>query len=307
MIANFFNKSKPEKGFVIIVLLLIYFIITLIFTEKFIYSASNLLSKGSLFIVLLLFVFIVDFIIKKNRLTKDNYFGILIVVILIGIFHNVVVSPKLIYANLFLLLAYRKIFSLHSGVSIKMKLFDAAFWVGVALLIYPLSAVFLILIYTGIIIYQKIELKNLVIPIIGVLIPVFLYYVYCLYVLDFQAFKNNLSIQTSLEFNHYLQNTFTVILPFLGVFMLISIISVSPKIIMVSNKLKLSWQLVVFQFFLALVVVILVSEKSGAEFLFVLFPAAVIIANYLQKNKSRIVRNLILYMLLLLSVISFLL
>jgi hypothetical protein len=77
-----------------------------------------------------------NFIISKNKLTLDNLYGLLIGVILLGTFYESLFSTNLLLSNIFLLLAFRKIYSLSSNLNTKIKLFDAAFWIGIASLIY---------------------------------------------------------------------------------------------------------------------------------------------------------------------------
>jgi len=70
---------------------------------------------------------------------------------------------------------------------------------------------------------------------------------------------------------------------------------------MVNNKLKSSWLLVLMHLVVALVVVQLAPIKNGSELFFLFFPGAIIIANFVQKEMSPILQNLILIMFLLAS------
>ena len=105
-------------------------------------------------------VLIVNFIVKKNSLTQDNSYVILIFVLLLGTFSETMFANSIVFASIGLLLGFRKIYSLRSGINTKQKLFDAGFWVGISTIIYSWSILYILLIYVGIIVFRKQSFKN---------------------------------------------------------------------------------------------------------------------------------------------------
>ena len=81
-------------------------------------------------------------------------------------------------SNFILLFAFRRIYSLRSGLRTKEKLFDGAFWIGVASWFYIWSLLFMVLVYVGIYIFRKADLRNAIIPLVGFVTPVFLSFTY---------------------------------------------------------------------------------------------------------------------------------
>jgi hypothetical protein len=307
MIANFFNKSKPVIVFTTIALLLMYYFISISqsYTEEF--SIHLLLKRTIFFIWCLLFLLIFKFIIDKNKLTEDNLYALFLVVIFLGTFSEALFSNYIIFSNVILLLSFRKIYSLRSGINTNIKLFDAAFWIGISTLIFSWSIFYLLLVYIGILMYQKVSLKNLLIPVIGVATPIFLYFTYNFYYDNLLNFYNKFNYEVNLDFEAY--NSMKLLLPivFLTVILLWSIIAVTTKIVSVSNSLKFSWNVLLGQLLISIVIVIVLPNKNGAEMFYLLFPIAIIITNFLQKNKSIILKNLILYLFLVISVSAYLL
>ena len=115
MIANFFNKTKPINTLFIIGLLFFIYIFSIArYLEEEI-TLYFVLKRMMNFLLLLVTVFTVNFIVRKNNLTKDNSYTILLFVILMGMFPFAVLQFKLLIVNLILLFAYRRIYSLRTS------------------------------------------------------------------------------------------------------------------------------------------------------------------------------------------------
>jgi len=302
MIANFFSKSKPVNIFNLVVLLFLYYTISFIFINNEVLLGWDFVIKISFFLLQIVGLIVVNFIINKNNLTQDNLYALLLFVLLLGSFPEAMFANKIVFSNLLLLISYRKIYSIKSGHNTTKKLFDAGFWIGVATIIYPLSIFYIALIFVAVLIYQKNYFKNLLIPIIGLATPLFLFFTYAFYIDKLELFLN--LFQFNLNFDFSIYNQLNILLPitFLITITLWSLVVVTPKIILVSNTLRMSWNVLINQLLIATVVVILSPNKNGSELFFVIFPCAIIIANFLQKNQSSNFKNLILYLFLLISI-----
>ena len=302
MIANFFNNSKPIKIFNITVLLFLGYVSSIFLNHSVAFSAVFLIKSAALFLLYILYLMIFKFIVEKNKLTKDNSYGLFIGVALLGIFSEVFFSYEILFSNIILLLSFRKTYSLRSVINTKSKLFDAAFWIGISTLIYAWSILYLLLIFVGIIIYRKVNLKNLLIPLIGFSTPIFIYFTYNFYFDMLPLFYNRFDYTINMNFVTY--NSLKLLIPitFLITILLWSIVMVTPKIISVSNHLKISWSVLLNHLIISAVIVVIAPIKNGAEFFYLLFPSAIIITNFLQKSKSRTFKNLILYLFLILAV-----
>lgn len=302
MIANFFNKTKPVNVFNVVVLLFVYYFISFFLQDSGEFSTYFLVERIGFVLLIILFLVIFKFIIEKNKLTKDNSYALLLGVLILGTFSEAIFSNYVIFSNIILLLSYRKIYSLRSGINTKMKLFDAAFWVGVATLIYSWSIFYILLIYIGIIIYRKISFKNLVIPVIGLATPIFIYFTYTLLYDNLTVFYSRFNYDASLVFVNYNSFKFLIPITFLITILLWSIVTITPKIISVSNKFKFSWNVLINHLIISLLIVVLSPIKNGSEMFYLVFPSAIIITNFLQKSKSSTFKNMVLYLFLIISV-----
>lgn len=302
MIVNFFKKSKPSHVAAVILLFFVFYISAVLLDDV---KEVSLLFILKNIVFLLLFVFLllyVNFIIKKNKLTKDNAYGLLIFVFLLGMFPKTMFSTAFLFANLFLLFGFRKIYGLKNGHAIKQKIFDAGLWIGVATLFYAWSGLFLLLVYLSIIIYRKIYLRNLLIPIIGFSVPVFLYFTWMFYNNDLPGFYNRFTLEYHLFFQLYHPLKLLIPITVLLTLLIWCVIFITPKIILISDKTKANWEVILNHLIISLAIVFCAPIKDGTEFLFLMFPSAIIITVFLQKDKSAIFKNLVLYLLLITAV-----
>jgi hypothetical protein len=302
MIANFFNKTKPATIFILVALLFVYYFTATFLLHSAELSFNFLIKRISFFIFIALLLLIVNFIVKKNKLTKDNSYALLLMVFLLGTFPEAMFSSNIVFANFALMLGFRKIYSLRTGVDTKLKLFDACFWIGVAILFYSWSIFYVLLVYLGMIIHQKLTVKNLFIPIVGFVTPVIIYFTYCLYFEDAAFFYNKFNYEINLDFSSYTSLKLLIPFIFLSITLLWSLLKVTPKVVSVRNNFKFSWDVLINHLLISAVIIVLAPTKNGSELFFLIFPSAVIVANLMHLIKSKILINAVLYGFLLISV-----
>lgn len=302
MIANFFNKTKPLIVFSIVILLFIYSLISTVLQVSDEFSILFLVENLGFFLLYILFLLLFKFIVEKNKLTRDNSYGLLLVVLILGTFSEAIFSNYIVFSNIVLLLSYRKIYSLRSEINTKMKLFDAGFWVGVATLLYSWSIFYMLFIYVGILIYKKGGLKNVLTPVIGLATPVFIYFTYQLYYDRLEVFYNRFNYDVNLNFSAYNSLRYLIPIAFLTIVLLWAIVKVTPKVVLISNRLKFSWNVVLNHLLISALIIVVSPIKNGSEMIYLIFPSAIIIANFLQRSESSIFKNLILYLFLIISV-----
>lgn len=296
MIANFFSKTKPSNIISILFLLCIFYIssyYTLDFTHI---TVSQIAEEFAIFSCWLLLLFFVYFIIRKNSLTKDNSYAILLYVLLIGFFSFSIHELSEVLSNLLLLMALRRVFSLEKKNRVKSKIFDAGLWIGLAFIFSPWAIFFLILVYIGMSLYKRMSISNLLLPILGAGTPIFLFYTCCLLINEVAFFENFFNISWSFDSTRYQNLKLLIPITFLISIVFWSVISCSPKILSRANKLKYSWILLINHLIIAALIVIFSPNKDGSEFVYAFFPVAVIITNYLETVRDNWFKEVILWL-----------
>jgi len=304
MLANFLGKSKPINFIILLSLFICLFLGTsfsLFYTDSFQFS-SLFKTVGFIGLYLIVFFFC-NFTISKNNLTLDNSYAFAIFTVLLSYLLPVITSFKTLVILMLYTLWLRKIYSLKSPNKITQKLFDSGFWLAILFILEPFSALFAVLIYAAIFLHQKPIINSLIAPILGFLTPLIIYAAYCFWFDKFFLFTNLFYLDSLNNFVFYSGNNLYWISVCIAVATIISIFLKSPKTFSINNSFKKSWILLLINITIVVFFALSIPEKNGTEFLFVLFPAAVIIANGLETVTNNLIKNLF-FILLLISAIT---
>ncbi|WP_111683174.1 DUF6427 family protein [Winogradskyella tangerina] len=305
MITSVFSKSKPINIIIVAVFILIVFVISnfaLLFNEL----DQSLKAVAKLFIAFFS-LFILDFIISKNTLTKKNSYAIMTFGLLFGMFPEALKHLELLCANLLVLFALRRLISLHSNLHVKKKLFDAGFWIMLATLFYFWAILFFALVIVALIYHSKNDIKNTIIPFVGLISVVLMLVAYNIIVHDTYVTGTNFQRYASLDFTVY--NSIDHILIFTILFTafiwtLIYFFRILPD---KNKKLRPSFFLIAWAAIIAILVAIIAPLKNGSEFLFLFVPFSIIMANYIEVISDSWFKEVFVTLLLIAPILSLLL
>lgn len=299
MITRFFSTSKPIHFVIIIILTFVVFMVTRINSFVGELSFLSLLKQFGFYAVVLTSIFALDFLVNKNNLTKKNSYKTLLFSLFIVILPETLQIDNLLISNLFILLAIRRIISLRSNINIKKKLFDAAFWIGIATLFYFWSILFFILIIAALIFYSISNFKNWIIPFIGLLTIVILLTSYSIILNnEFVVFSNYLDT-ISFDFT-----TYNVLNLIIGITVLVSLglwalLFYTRNL---KNKIRIqrpSHILIIVLFLISIVIILIAPNKNSSEFIFLFAPLSIIMANYIESIKENWFSEIFIWILIL--------
>ncbi|MBL4869318.1 MAG: hypothetical protein JKX72_00015 [Robiginitomaculum sp.] len=257
-------------------------------------------SIGIFALILILFS-VFNFIISKNKLTGDNTYAFFLFVISFGLIPNLIIDINSVFFYIILLLFFRKIYSLRKPKSIFIKLFDSALWLGVAFLLEPMSILYLVLIYGAIFLFLEYSIRTIVIPVLGFVTPVFLYFTYCFYTDQMMQFERLFVLNFDVNSNFYNTSFYTAVFSLFGIVTLLSVLLKSAKIFSVSNRFKRSWILLLLHLLLSIVFVVSLKTHNGTALIAVSIPTAIIIANWVQSIENKWFAEMVLLTLLIFS------
>ena len=282
MISSFFSKSKPIHFVVVITILLVVFITAKYFAIDDVFSLALIGKQATLFLVCVLSVFVLDFLASRNNLTQKNSYKILMYVLFIALFPETILNSKVLLANLFVLLALRRIISLRSKKEIKKKLFDAAFWISIAALLYFWAILFYILILAALFFYSVTDIKNWIIPIVGIatVLVISISFMIIANIDFFDHFKNLISI--SFDFTQLNSKRLIVAATLLLSYGTWALFYFIRHIKSRSKSYRPSFVLVIITVLVALLIIVVSPIKNGSEFVFLFAPLAIIMTNYLE-------------------------
>lgn len=296
MIATFFTKSNPTHYVFASIYLLGLFVVNLN------YNIFNFLIGSLALLLLLLAVLLSKFIISKNSLTKKSNYGIIAICFFIGLFmQQVLVFDDILIANVFLLLAIRKIYSIRTPISINKKVFDASFWILISSIFYIPTLYFFILLFIALTLYSHLNLKNIVVVIFAVISATT-----SLYLLETisSGYLHPIDFTNILFFDipsiYYISSFYETVFKFKWSIKLIIFFSFLTPLTLIfiwnkvikTNERRRTTTLVLLTIILS--TIIFINDLNSNAFAFLLFPVIIIFTSYMEQSKMTIVTNLVL-------------
>ncbi len=286
MISSIFGKTKPVNFIILLVFLFLFYWTVQFYLFDLTFTNIEIVPSLVVLATLLFSVFAIDFVVKRNKLTRNNSFAILYFTLLFVVFPETLGDSKAIFTSFFLLLAMRRLLSIKSLKNIKLKIFDAALWICVSSIFYEWAILFLFLVFAAIYIYDPKNIRNwLVIFSTGFCFFMILYAV--LVLLDDAAFLlEHYDFSIALEAIYPLR---------LGDSIKISIYAVLNIVLAFWTFIRLNkggmgkvvvMRLIALCFIIGLVVNLLLTSDNSNAIMITFFPSVVFMVNYLDSIKK---------------------
>lgn len=303
MITNFFKQAKPIHFVLISTFLLMVFIAAKIYVIKEPLTLQLFIKQAFYFLILLTSLFLLDFFASRNNLTKKNSYKLLMFGLFIAMLPETLLNSRMLMANFFILLALRRIISLRTHKDIKKKLFDAAFWISIATLLYFWAILFFVLIFSAMVFYSIISVKNWIVPLTGILAVIIIWV--------------STMMLLGLDFTDYFDEHMVYSLDFTGLNSARIIISMTILISYgawgsfyfikhlkeKSKNLRPSFNLVVVSSVIALFIILISPQKNGSEFIFLFAPLSIIMTNYLEVTREKWFKEALVWVLVLIPAV----
>ncbi len=276
----------------------------------FFFQSANygLLSKISGIILLLANVFLFDlFITSQEVVEKNNH----VPSFLLSIFLCYAISQNplhpMLFAQLLISASLWCFISVYKSTNAYSPIFNGAFCLSAATIIYPSFGLFMVLCFVCLITLRTFNLREWLLAIIGISLPYFFYFS-LLFLFDKDINQVVLNIVNSFHapsIPAYLKGSFLIN------FIVISIAAFSLIFFLiktVSNKIKSQKAFVIFlwMFIFSTPTWLIVSTGAAFSGLLSAMPLSVFCGIYLGSAKSRILAELLTWSLLILFVISML-
>lgn len=299
MITSIFKKSKPINLVIAFFLTMLATLIGYFKIETHALDFNALVRFGILFLASLLVLYIFNLISTKNKLTQSNSFEIIIFGLFLLLLPQTTTSIYIILSNIFLLVSLRRIISVTAQPNIKMKFFDAAFWITIAALFYSWAIIFIALIPIAILLFTENSLRLWLIPITAVIAALLVAYS-LLIVFNFDIIPHIIrGFTVSLNFENYNTLTFLIALTLLVSFGFWSSLFYIKNINNKKKAVRPAYYIILAAVTIAFIMVILSPTKTGSEFLFIMAPMAIIISNYIEIIREKWFKELFFLLLII--------
>ncbi len=269
---------------------------------------QNFPSIAEIIVVLILLfaaLFTTNFIAKKNALSKESAYTVLFYLLIIAAFPSVFNNLKLLCAQFFILLATRRLISLHTMKSSKEKLFDASLWVFVASLFYFWSILFIVLVYISILFHVARDYRAWFLPLLA-FVTVALLYFFCAYMwnpLWIDSIPQQAQYSTALNFNAS-KPADVIFLSYVAG----SVLATLALMITLTNRpllLHSSFKKVISAVVIGLCVYGFAPIKSNELLVFTATPMAIIFTSHIEAMTGKWQKEFLLFALLIGSVTAF--
>ena len=303
MLTSFFGKSTPLNFLALSIYIFAMGFVHFFFDPITVFDLKSIGLFLGVVAMLIFSVLLLDFTIRKNGLTQLNTYAVLIFSCSVAMLPGLAKEPLMVISSVCLLLALRRMFSLQSPKKSERKILDASLWIAMASVFYFWSFLLLLALYVCITIKPKTRVRDYLIPVVGV-VAVFLIATAYHFVMDdsFGWFIGWLG-DVSLDFSSYAQARMLVFITFMAAMLVWTIISKMVSITSGARKERPNHILQLYVLGCCLFLVLISSEKTGTEFLFLLPVAAMIISGYIEKKREIWFKEILLWIFVLLPVL----
>ncbi|WP_158962019.1 DUF6427 family protein [Myroides fluvii] len=287
MLASIFSKTRPINYIMLTLLIVTGYSLFVGLDSSIEWTTFEMIKRGAVLLLLLLMMYLSQFIVSRNRLVDDSAYVPLIFTSFLFVFPTSFENVKVIIASYFILLALRRILSLHSFKQSKEKLLDASLWICIASLFHFWSVLYFILLFYAIAFFGAKDYRNWIIPLVSFLGASIFLSLYLLireeHFVDWWAER----VQLSFDFM-YFDNIFQNIA--LAVFVSIALLYSVSQALAIKKKpynMQNTYKKIILSFLIGAVIYIISADKSNGLLLFTFFPLSILGANYIESIPQR--------------------
>lgn len=302
MLTSFFDKSKPLNGIVVALFMALIFVIAN-FRDNFLaFNLAIFLENLAVLLVFLLSVYVLNFIAKKNELTRRSAYKILFFAVFTTSFFALLNNTQVIFANLCILLAFRRILSLRSKKIMQKKVFDATFWICIASIFYFWSILFLVVVFAGILFYLP-KFKNWLIPLVAFLGVYLLNLSFHLVVYENIYGFSQWYEPMNFDFSNYRELSFLIPLSLILAMLIWTLGNYLRMLQKASISQRPSLNLVLFSLATSIAIAVFSPTKDGSELIFFFVPLSIIASTWFERKKDKLFKEILLGLLILMPLL----
>ncbi len=304
MITNIFSRSNPMNFLICIAILLLAFICVWLKAYQSEFDIAESTVYLSSFVLLAFSIFLIDFIVKKSNLNKSDNYAIILFTFFLLLIPETLLDFSVILSNLFVLLAFRRLVSLHSLIHSKQKILDASVWISIAAIFEFWSILFFILIFVSILIYGTNDFRNWFIPFVGFFAITIIVLLYA-FMIDYSLIEyvqNNAILVFNWESitERFQVYSSAIFLAITILFILFQILYIRNYLATVQNAIKK----VVALLAIGIIVYLFSDQKNNSLLLYSMAPLSMVGSNFINSLNRDWIKDASLYLLLILSAVS---
>jgi hypothetical protein len=288
MLTSLFRKSTPlNYGLVVIAATIFYFVYQIRHS-----GGHSTAGTIALLVIFLMSLFITNFVVKKNSISRDSVYTILFYLLFTLCFPALFGRPNLLLANLCLILAIRRLVSMHSFKATKEKIFDASFWICLAALFHFWCILFLGLVFISILFHVSRDYRNWVLPFLAIFCVGSAFMLYALVFdparVDFLVSRAHYSLSVDYFTDPHQRIALSAYASLAVLFLFWMIATLSNRPLMTQSAYKK----IVASFAIAAVIYLISPQKSNELLVFTIAPLSIMATAAVEYKHDRLRENL---------------
>jgi hypothetical protein len=267
-------------------------------------GSNPLISTIVAFIIIILILFLlVNFNTSVFFISERTYLPALIFVLLTSIFPNHQALNPVIPATVFLILAVRRIMASYKIQGTAFPFFDAGILISIGSMFYANFIWFGLLLIIGIAVLRTGNMKEILISIIGLVTPAFVYAgFYYVFGKDMNSLLSVVTFNLFAKEIHYSIPVITLIAMIIaGIVILISVSHLLSVINAKKIKSRKTFMLLFWTFFIAVSVAVLFKAVSIEIIYLAAVPCSYFLTHYFVFSRERILPEILLTIIFLLA------
>jgi hypothetical protein len=305
MITSLFRKSTPLNYALIIIAVVVFFFLYHTAHIKPGITVPEMIAKAGLLLVIFASLFTANFIVKKNTLSRDSAYTVLFYLLFLLFFPSLLDNPNLLLSNFFILLALRRLVSLHSPKSQKEKIFDASLWICIAALFHFWAIVFILLVFVSILFHVSRDYRNWTLPFMALFTSVVILLLYSFAFDESLVARTISTVRTDLSIDYFATNKNNLAISIYAIFALFFTISMLVTISGRPLQLQSSYKKIVFSFFLGLFIFVISASKSNDLLIFTIAPLAFMATSHVELPQEKLRQEIVLALTIISSLFLF--
>lgn len=305
MITSLFRKSTPLNYGLLVISTAVFYFLYFVSQPSEAHSLAFITEKVGLLGLVFGLFFTANFIVKKNGLSKDSAYTVLFYLLFILFFPSIFKNPNVVLSNLFILLALRRLISLHSLKATKEKIFDASLWIFVAALFHFWSILFIILVFISILFHVSRDYRNWLLPFVAFFTILAAFVLFAL-MFD-ETLINDLiaKANTNLKIDYFTNNKQNLAI---SIYASVSLFFVASMLLSLSNRpqiLQSSYKKIIASFVIGVLIFVISPNKSNDLLLFTIAPLAFMATSHIEWPQEQIKKEITLALLIVCSFFLF--
>lgn len=304
MLAKVFEKTNPINYLMLLVFLLIM-TLAFSFQKNSGFILSEILTSFGIFLILSVGLYINEKICHNNSITKNNSYAFLLAVLFMMMIPNVFVNWQVVVSVIFVLIGFYQLLNMDNTRSVKQNIFDASFLILAAVIFEFWAFIFMLMVYVSIVISAMRDYRNWIVPIVS-LVFVSIIFVAISKLFDL-SWKNIIVSQFETKFKLDVFESskehvgFSFLAALVIIFIVFMMFNISSKPL---NKQNL-YKKILFSTMLGFLVFVISSQKQASQMLFVVFPASILGANYIESISDKKFKNFVLWVIFVIALLMY--